>query len=67
MMVDLNSLHEQLPRSLRERLSVYVMPSLAWKPIIAIFVDANGRSKEVELQEDGRLSEISIADLCVSF
>ncbi|MGH7097210.1 MAG: hypothetical protein ACREE4_06060 [Stellaceae bacterium] len=65
MMIDLKEIHEQLPKGLQRALKVYVMPSLPWETAVATFVDTRDRTKEIELQEDGRLSEISILELCV--
>jgi hypothetical protein len=65
MLVDLGARYEQLPEGLQRKLSSYVMPTLPWQTAVATFTDRQGRTKEIELQEDGLLSEISIAELCL--
>jgi hypothetical protein len=65
MLIDLMEIHAQLPEGLQRQLKVYAMPCLAWERRIATFADARGRTKEIGLQEDGRLSDLAIAELCV--
>jgi hypothetical protein len=61
-------LYEQLPADLQRRgVTVAVMPGAFGEAPIAIFTGPNGRSLEFPVQEDGRITEAAVAQLCVVF
>jgi hypothetical protein len=62
----LDIIHEQLPRQLRQRLKVIVMPHLSWEPATVIF-EVDGRSEELTVDPETGLTELQVAHLCVIF
>jgi hypothetical protein len=60
-----DKLREQLPRQLQQ-IEILVVPNLFWEPNLVIF-RANGRSVEFEVDPEAGLTDVQIAQLCVTF
>jgi hypothetical protein len=60
-----DKLRGQLPRQLQQ-LDIVVMPYLSWEPALVIF-KANHRSVEFKVDPEAGLTDVQIAQLCVTF
>jgi hypothetical protein len=59
-------LHEQLPRALRERLKVWVLPGTFGELPTAVYQEGD-RDVRLQVQGNGLISETDLAQLCVAF
>jgi hypothetical protein len=63
----LGVLYEQLPHDLQTKLKIAVVPGAFGDRGIAMFIGPDGRSEQFPIQEDGRIAENAVAQLCVTF
>ncbi len=58
---------EQLPRQLQQRLRFMIMPYSLLEATATVVFEADGRSLELEVDPDTGLTDAQIAQLCVTF